>query len=47
MFRVRNEIKENKQNIKISTKRFDELILILIHKKRKEATNEADKNHFK
>ena len=43
MLRVRDEIKENTQSIKILMK----LYIDFNTQKRKEAANEADKNHFK
>ena len=43
MLRVRDKIKENTQSIKILMK----LYIDFNTQKRKEATNEADKNHFK
>ena len=43
MLRVRDETKENTQSIKILMK----LYIDFNTQKRKEATNEADKNHFK
>ena len=44
MFRVRNEIKENAQN---KQKDWIKPYIDFNTQKRKEATNEADKNHFK
>ena len=47
MFRVRNEIKENTQSIKFKQKDWMKPYIDFDTQKRKEATNEADKNHFK
>ena len=43
MFRVRNQIKENTQNIKIKQKDWMKPYIDFNTQKRKEATNEADK----
>ena len=47
MFRVRNEIKENTQNTKFKQKDWMKPYIDFNTQRRKEATNEADKNHFK
>ena len=47
MLRVRNGIKENTQSIKIKQKEWMKRYIDFNTQRRKEATNEADKNHFK